>query len=169
MLECFFVIGTSPGNVCSATSELRLCWPSILVGSKLEQAVVRDGFCPGPSLFFSTESDGFGGQPFVFTLLETALDEMGDPSGILHGCVYGASVAGEPVVLCIMSKLPLFDFHFKLLNVLSNSLDYAEEVLAHVHSAGCGQGLLTEGIGLAAFPGLVNGLKLVLPCPPVSK
>jgi len=174
VLECFFVIGSD----AHGKAETRQCWPKSLKGSQLEQVVVRDGFCPDPARFWRTASDGFGGQQFIFTLLETTLDDQADPSGLLYGCVCSAATSlkydvyddnPEPgEVLCIISKLPLFSFHFALLKAIRSRVDRAPDLLARVHAVGFNKGLVTQGIDLQGFPCGMSTLKLVLPQSPTA-
>lgn len=91
LIEGFFYIVKGQ----QGTPEARISWPQALHGSRLEQAVVRDGFCPVPAVFSAPDPAGFGNEPFVFSLLETTLDPAGDPSGVLYGCVC-SEVDGAP-------------------------------------------------------------------------
>lgn len=169
VVEGFFMIGHGADDQV----ETRQCWPESLKGSQLEQVVVKDGFCPNPARFWRTGSDGFDGQQFVFTLLETTLDDHADPNGVLFGCVCRAtssckydayddqSESGE--VLCVISRFPIFSFHFALLNALRSRIDGAKELLARVHAMGFNEALVTHGISLEGFPCGMRRLKLRLP------
>lgn len=178
LVTAFFAVTSDQDSSAFA----RLVWPRSLKGSKLEKVVVRDGFCPSPERFNRADTDqGFGGENFVFTLLETALDDAADPDGVLYGCVCGAqayafepmviaeSIALEggdqPCVFCIVSKLPLFAFHFELLEILraSKDLHHAEHILDRVSSTGLADHLASGGVDFADLQCGVHRLSLKLP------
>jgi len=105
--------------------QCHFCWPPSLHGSRLQTAVVDDGFCLGPNVFGGSAPSGFGSMPFVFTLLETTIDSEGDPNGVLYGCVcagssFGVSCTPTPV-LCLVSRVPVFGLLFAILGTVRDS------------------------------------------------
>eukprot|EP00931_Biecheleriopsis_adriatica_P062730 TRINITY_DN37876_c0_g1_i1.p1 TRINITY_DN37876_c0_g1~~TRINITY_DN37876_c0_g1_i1.p1 ORF type:complete len:1155 (-),score=261.50 TRINITY_DN37876_c0_g1_i1:147-3551(-) len=167
LFEAFFVIGQEAEGVCNSA---RLRWPASLEGGGLEKVLITDTFCPGPL------DERFEGMPFAFTLLETAVDPKNDPNGVLYCCVCSENAdmpsdPGEPTpgeepaakrskasprencmssaggVLCLVSKLPLLPFFFKLLSVLRCNLDQACAVLARLNQAGLKS--LAEGVEIS--------------------
>jgi len=189
LIEGFFHIVSGQ----SGAAEAQLSWPSSVRKSRLEQAVVGDGFCPSPEVFSSPDPAGFSSEPFVFSLLETTLDPSGDPSGVLYGCVCSetgglvdpctarSDAAGDqsrnlasprrsrdlplPGVLCIVSKLPLFALLFEILGLLRSNLGEAEPLLHRICASGFGKSFATEGVDVADFHCGVNRLRLRLPRP----
>merc|ERR1719331_595243 len=66
----------------------------------------------------------------------------------------------------MISKFPLFAFHFELMRILSDRLHQAEELLQHVSSMHLQEELSSEGIGLGDISCDTKKLKLQPPCPP---
>eukprot|EP00747_Dinoflagellata_sp_TGD_P097525 gnl/TRDRNA2_/TRDRNA2_167158_c1_seq1.p1 gnl/TRDRNA2_/TRDRNA2_167158_c1~~gnl/TRDRNA2_/TRDRNA2_167158_c1_seq1.p1 ORF type:complete len:748 (+),score=94.32 gnl/TRDRNA2_/TRDRNA2_167158_c1_seq1:2-2245(+) len=161
LIEGFFVVG-SP-QLGKAVSEVHMCWPPSLYGSSLERAVVMNGFCPGPAAFFAPDPRGFGGEPFVFSLLETTLNPQGDMSGVLYGCVCGeqekkelavapdgekGEVSCDSRVFCLVSKIPIFTLLFHILRLLRRRPDSAAVLLSRLNSIGLSESLASDGIDL---------------------
>lgn len=188
LVEGFFHIVSGQNRA----AEVQLRWPASLMGSRLEQAVVEQGFCPNPEVFSSPDPAGFSGEPFVFSLLETTLDPSGDPSGVLYGCVcsetggpldpcaalsdtadeHGRSLASPrssnlplPGVLCIVSKLPLFALLFEILGLLRGNLTRAEPLLDRICTSGFGESFVKEGVDVSDFHCGINRLRPHLPRP----
>jgi len=126
-------------------------WPQTLRKSKLEAALVKQGFCPDPKTFHQLSPVGLAGTPFVFSLLETTLDPNSDPNGVLYCFVCSAGgrnpfvtksvepspqgtldVIPVPNVLCIVTKLPLFDLFFRILETV-RSFGHRDHVLKYLN------------------------------------
>lgn len=209
MLDGFFVVVANSDGA----SETQMCWPESLQGSRLEEAVVLQGFCPGPELFGLADPRGFGGRPFIFSLLETTLNPNGNPSGMLYGCTCSLdaeeqahemfadaaalsstisvgtnttsgtrdlprSMSGHDVtnvvvsgVLCLISKLPLFNFLFQILDALRSALampngnTVAATLLARVNKMGFSKRLVDKGLDVSQLLQCHRLLQLQLPQP----
>lgn len=175
LFEAFFVVGA---NTTTGAPEPTDRWPVSMAGSRLERGLIWDGFCPSPAAFFEPDPHGFGGEPFVFSILETALDPRADPYGMLYGCVASAgedfadatatTVDGTQEgggvdprrLFCLVSKLPLFGLLFGLLQALSDGrLEQAD--LAALYCLAVEELLEAAPHGLEQVP----GLRLRLPDP----
>lgn len=171
----------------SGPNFVRQRWPENIEGSRLEKALVADGFCPGPL-------DGrFRGEAFAFTMLETNTDPHGDPNGILYCCVCSEdqTLPADPAepgdgfqenspkshqqdrgrlaggVLCLVSKLPLLGFYFKLLGLLRSNLGKVEAILDCVQNTRL-EHLAEQGLLLSDLKGSQTLIELRhLPQPPL--
>lgn len=89
-------------------------WPR---RSEIHESVVdvlfAHGFVPDPETFHQPHPNGYGGHPTVFSFLETCLHKDADPSSRIYACV--APGVARDHMLCLVTKVPLFEFHFSVL------------------------------------------------------
>lgn len=143
-------------------------WPRSLSGSRLENLLIKQNFCPSPASFHAPHSaDGFGGQPAVLTLLQTALDEHADPGGELYACIDGdgpggAAAGAQPRIFCLVSKVPLFAFHIRLLRLLRGGCD-REALIGRLGATALSRRVAQEGVNIADMYLGVSNLQLTLP------
>eukprot|EP00930_Biecheleria_cincta_P037477 TRINITY_DN25732_c0_g1_i1.p1 TRINITY_DN25732_c0_g1~~TRINITY_DN25732_c0_g1_i1.p1 ORF type:complete len:1824 (-),score=371.31 TRINITY_DN25732_c0_g1_i1:16-5487(-) len=166
---------------------VRQRWPEDIEGSRLEKALVADGFCPGP------RDSRFRGEAFAFTMLETNTDPNGDPNGVLYCCVCSEdqTLPSNPAdsgdsdqenspksnqqdrgrltggVLCLVSRLPLLGFYFRLLELLRRNLGQVEAILDCVKNMRL-EHLAEQGLLLSDIKGSQTLIELqFLPQPPL--
>lgn len=159
LLEGVFVCEAGAGKKLETVE----AWPPTLMGSRLEELLVSQGMCPSPSVFMAPHPQGFGGEPAVFSMLETALDETADPGSMFYACVdCEADGLNRPRMYCLVSKVPLFALHFEVLRLLRGGCD-REALVKRLASCGLHSQALSEGIDVADLCCGVDRLALSVP------
>jgi len=169
-------------------SQSRLSWPEVMQGSDLEQLLVERGFCPGPTDYrfngnafvFSLQATAFDPKahpddpvPFCMVCSED-LKMSALPAD--HRKYFGEMMEEEREVtrqddcddmmqhipdggvLCLVSKIPFFDFGFTLLELLRKNLDKAPRILERINRAGMAK--LAHGIQVSDLLGSPHVLGL---------
>lgn len=145
LVEGIFVLATdSDGNL-----DVAKCWPAGLRGSRLETTLIRQSICPGPVTFYAPHPNGFAGRPVVLSLLDTMRDEEAEIGDELYACVTGAP-DGMPKsqVFCLVSKVPLYAFHFNLLRLLSRC-GSPDTLWERIANTGLDKNIIADGVTLA--------------------
>lgn len=162
-LSCALLEGVFVCEAVGTKLETVQSWPSSLTGSRLEDLLLAQGMCPSPAVFMAPHPHGYGGEPAVISMLETALDETADPGSTFCACVdCEANGPSPPRMYCLVSKVPLFALHFEVLRLLRGGCD-REGLVKRLASCGLHSQALSEGIEVADLCCGMDRLALSVP------
>lgn len=162
-------------------SRSRTCWPDEMQGSELEQLLVERGFCPGPTDYrfngnafvFSLQATALNPKahpddpvPFCIVCSEDMkmsalpadhrkflgeMDEEEQEVTRQDDCDDMMQHIPDGGVLCLVSKIPFFDFSFTLLDLLRRNLAKAPAILERINRAGMAK--LARGVEVSDLLG----------------
>jgi len=104
--------------------------------------LISGGFLPDPATFQLEHPAGYGGHPLVFALEQTTLSPDAEPNKLLYVCIIPG--IGDQSLFCLLSKVPLFEFHFRALEELREMSDIRME--AFVQRLVTTSALQSEGV-----------------------
>lgn len=160
LLEGVFVLSPGQAEGSCISSIHAECIPDDLHGSRLEHFVVDQGFCP---TFEKFNAEGFGSQPTVLRMLETALNEHADPDNEMFCCVAGhVDDRGEAHVYCLVSAIPVFAFHFEVLRLIAGGCN-RDKLVELIQDAELDTKTLRKGIDVEGTGCGVSRLALSAP------
>ncbi|CAJ1379984.1 unnamed protein product, partial [Effrenium voratum] len=146
----------------------RMCWPDGVQGGPLEQMLVERGFCPGP-MDYRFNGNAFVLSVLAQALNPTAHPndlayctvvseddhipalpadhrELLEDEPEVNHCRAHKEDSDDMLqhipdggVLCLVSKLPFFDFSFALLDILRQNLEQAPALLERINEKGMAQ------------------------------
>eukprot|EP00928_Gymnodinium_smaydae_P079998 TRINITY_DN63807_c0_g1_i1.p1 TRINITY_DN63807_c0_g1~~TRINITY_DN63807_c0_g1_i1.p1 ORF type:complete len:661 (+),score=83.36 TRINITY_DN63807_c0_g1_i1:61-2043(+) len=134
LVVAFFEFVAGESDLDGLLIDTRRCWPDEQRGDRLERALVIDGLFPSLD-----DSAGVEAPSMSFSLLETTLDPKADPSCVLYACTRGNTIhcldgTTQPSVLCLVSRVPLFEVMLHILDLVANDPDGTEELLKAVNA-----------------------------------